>query len=421
MTCKTVYSHSCSCGKGETGATGPRGETGDPGPPGPQGPAGTPGIGIPPGGTQYQVLIKLSDNDYDFGWADAQGGIIVPEPPDEPDPPVTITPDPIPNKAAYWANMAEWAGYIHTYIASEFNGDFKQLASYYDGELCRYRMVDQFSDAVTYYPMADDHNEWYGNYYVRPNNGAVLGYWVFPQGLVDRYLRRNDTDRGRTWALMLLNNAPYSNGQAAEEDMSLQEFSRETAFALETKIHCPRMGITLTSLQVARRQELFEWALGHLDIWYNNLGTYCRPFMVAITCKALIDYYDYVSQDPRILPKILAVANYIWDHCWVEASQAFNYTDRFVVNGDDLTPQPDLNMLVAPIFGWLWKQTGQQTWRTRGDKIFTGGISVYSGSVHISGTFLGTRSASNPAGKQFNQQLYWGPRYIEWGEAEVTV
>jgi len=78
-------------------------------------------------------------------------------------------------------------------------------------------------------------------------------------------------------------------------------------------------------------------------------------------------------------------------------------------------------MLVAPIFGWLWSQTGNIVWRQRGDLIFVGSISVYSGAEHISGSWFGTRDASNPKGKQINQQLYWGPRYIEWGEQTVII
>jgi hypothetical protein len=34
-----------------------------------QGPPGVNGIGVPPGGTTGQVLVKLSDADFDVGWA----------------------------------------------------------------------------------------------------------------------------------------------------------------------------------------------------------------------------------------------------------------------------------------------------------------------------------------------------------------
>ena len=41
-----------------------------------QGPPGPPGVGVPPGGTTGQTLIKLSDSDYDTGWRTPAGGSV---------------------------------------------------------------------------------------------------------------------------------------------------------------------------------------------------------------------------------------------------------------------------------------------------------------------------------------------------------
>jgi hypothetical protein len=49
---------------GPTGPTGPQGIQGIPGPTGPI------GHSIPTGGTTGQVLIKLTDNEYDYSWSD---------------------------------------------------------------------------------------------------------------------------------------------------------------------------------------------------------------------------------------------------------------------------------------------------------------------------------------------------------------
>ncbi len=56
--------------KGDTGAQGATGATGAQGPQGVQGPAGQ---GVPTGGTAGKFLKKLSGDDYDAGWADADG------------------------------------------------------------------------------------------------------------------------------------------------------------------------------------------------------------------------------------------------------------------------------------------------------------------------------------------------------------
>lgn len=46
-----------------------RGATGPAGAPGADGATGPAGPGVPPGGTTGQVLVKLSNADYDTGWA----------------------------------------------------------------------------------------------------------------------------------------------------------------------------------------------------------------------------------------------------------------------------------------------------------------------------------------------------------------
>lgn len=66
--------------KGDPGPQGPAGPKGDAGaqgtagPQGPPGPAGKDGVGIPPGGTTGQMLVKTSDEDYGTQWTDPPGG-----------------------------------------------------------------------------------------------------------------------------------------------------------------------------------------------------------------------------------------------------------------------------------------------------------------------------------------------------------
>jgi hypothetical protein len=57
---------------GLTGATGPTGVTGSTGA---TGATGSAGIGIPPGGSTGQTLIKTSATDYDTSWGTGGGGI----------------------------------------------------------------------------------------------------------------------------------------------------------------------------------------------------------------------------------------------------------------------------------------------------------------------------------------------------------
>lgn len=56
--------------RGEQGPKGDKGDTGDIGPEGPTGPKGDPGIGIPDGGEDGQILLKKSSTDYETEWSD---------------------------------------------------------------------------------------------------------------------------------------------------------------------------------------------------------------------------------------------------------------------------------------------------------------------------------------------------------------
>ena len=58
---------------GAPGTQGPRGQTGPAGPTGATGAQGPQGPGVPQGGTQGQVLAKLSNSDYDSNWITVEG------------------------------------------------------------------------------------------------------------------------------------------------------------------------------------------------------------------------------------------------------------------------------------------------------------------------------------------------------------
>ena len=59
---------------------------------------------------------------------------------------------------------------------------------------------------------------------------------------------------------------------------------------------------------------------------------------------------------------------------------------------------PDLNLLIAPAFAWLYQRTGDTTYRDRGDQIFAGGVK---------GAYL-------DGAKQFNQSYMWSFDFVKW-------
>ena len=64
---------------------------------------------------------------------------------------------------------------------------------------------------------------------------------------------------------------------------------------------------------------------------------------------------------------------------------------------DATAAAPDLNLLIAPAYAWLYRQTGDPAYRDRGDQIFAGGVKL---------AWLGA--------KQFNQNYRWSFDYVRW-------
>jgi hypothetical protein len=205
------------------------------------------------------------------------------------------------------------------------------------------------------------------------------------------------------------------------------ELSREAAYCLGNHIHLSRLR-ALTTAETNRMEYAYTQSLQMIDWWaISKTASYFRPFMGALTAKALITYFENIEEKQEIIDNLIILADHMWDTCWVEANQAFNYTDRIGVNppdtwaaAEDGLPAVDLQMIIAPLYAWLWKETGQSKWRTRGDQMFVASIPVYiqDGGLWFwdSGAYLGAYDGTNPQCKQYNQQLYW-QRYVEWAEA----
>ncbi|MBZ5636897.1 MAG: hypothetical protein LAO55_27555, partial [Acidobacteriia bacterium] len=58
----------------------------------------------------------------------------------------------------------------------------------------------------------------------------------------------------------------------------------------------------------------------------------------------------------------------------------------------------DLNLLLAPMYGWVYQRTGAQIYRDQGDQLFNAGVA---------GAWL-------DGGKQFSQNYRWSQKYVEW-------
>jgi hypothetical protein len=278
-------------------------------------------------------------------------------------------------------------------LSSGTRSSEQQLAAtYYDAQLVFFQIADYTKDYGTWLPCAEAARSAYRDSYVVPNDGSVPGYWIFSHGLTQDYLRTGD-DQSRDAELSVVQNAAYSRTTTLATETVGFELSRETAYALMGFLNSETLGASRNP----RFNLLVDHALGHIDQWFvSKSAGYIKSFMVGLTAEALISVYDE-TEDPRIIPALTTALDGLWESNWVPESGAFKYMNVANAQGDT-TPAPDLNLLIAPAYAWLYYQTGNLVYRDRADQIFVGGVTQ---------AYL-----QNP--KQFNQNYRWSFDYIRF-------
>jgi len=131
--------------------------------------------------------------------------------------------------------------------------------------------------------------------------------------------------------------------------------------------------------------------------------------MVGLAAEALILYYEEIDQDPRIPAIIKTSADWIWEHAWYASTKRFWYDNSIADSAsipsgywasasDPPTGSVDLNNLIAPVFAWLFRMTGDPDYRDHGDDIFS----------------QGSADAFMEGSKQYNQNYRWSFAYVDW-------
>lgn len=318
--------------------------------------------------------------------------------------------------------------------------DEKLAAVYYDLQMVCYNIAD-FTKEARWNDLALIAKAPYLSYI--QNNASASGHRVFPQGLAEDWLRHGRADSRAAVAKLASTGYAITNNEGVYGEPYLrgEQGTREVAYALMALMEARRCGIVVSS---SRIETLFAYAMGHLDIWINRTGTFFRPFMMALTAKALIQYYEQIAQNRTIVTKLATLCEtltftLLWGVLDNKGSQSFFYTDidtnllstTYTNSGGTINnpafntggrePSVNLNLLIVPVFGWLFKMTGAARWKERGDAVFSQGISFYMPGrlEHIKGAFFG--SATNPNGKNINQNFYWSDKYLEWTSGDNTI
>lgn len=261
-------------------------------------------------------------------------------------------------------------------------------AWYYDGTRVAYEIADYTGDA-SFAEFAKNPLDVY-RLYVLDNKGGVPGWRVFPQGLRMHYERTGDV-QSKQAAIALLN-ASYGPNGIVTKDLIPEGLSREVAYAIMTMLEAEKLG----QPRHARLAEYVDIALGHCDQWFGQEKfERMAPFMFALTAEALIKYHE-ATGDVRVLPALQRGADWIWAKAWARANHAFVY--ELVPGKPRGEGAPDLNLLIVPVYGWIYRQTGDAAYIEKGDQIFAGGVV---------GAWL-------DQGKQFSQSYRWSMDYLKW-------
>jgi hypothetical protein len=121
------------------------------------------------------------------------------------------------------------------------------------------------------------------------------------------------------------------------------------------------------------------------------------PFMTALLIDALADAYMLLGDD-RIPELVARTAAWLRDDAVTADGRAFRYLWGCRSDDYETSDYPDLNLLIAPVFGAAYALTGDSTWLDAGD---------HFADVGVEEMYVGRP-------KQWNQAARFFPRYLGW-------
>ena len=319
----------------------------------------------------------------------------------------------VPEKDAYERNMRQYGTQVCQQELMNTGSSYDQrlAATYYDAERVMLQIADYLGDASFKTCAAAAKKTYRDSYVMRPDvMGQVPGYWIFPTGM---YLDFKATGDPKSKEAVVAMSKRAAFCASSDSNLARTGLSREVAYCGLTYILSEQMG----EPRSPRRDELFNDMFAHLRAWIDVTPEsrapnpfdesprcagkyYVQPFMVGLTLHSLIQLHSFTG-DARVPGAVKEAVDYLWEKHWVASDQSFVYENCIDRPGAAYPSQrgaPDLNLLIAPAFAWVYKQTGESKYLERGDAIFAGGV---------------TRAWLDGA-KQFNQNYMWSPDYIRW-------
>lgn len=291
---------------------------------------------------------------------------------------------PIPNKDIWHRNMltygAKWCG--------QAGAPYSQYVWYYDGIRVFQQIRDFTGDAARWTPCLNSVLADYRNSYVLPHGGNILLFRHFARGLYQNYTETGSADSAK---------AVLEMGKFADSFVSTS-YMRESAYALDTLRLSAKLGGNTPKIALG-----VSHLVGMAEQVRDNTAPWYQPFMCGLLSEALISYYEDGHQnDIRIPYAVKGLADALWANAWCPEQQSFFYNSFRASVGFSDDGNVYLNQLIAPMYAWLFRYTGDPKYQVEGDAIWNGAVLAKpAGGIAWSG-------------KNFSQNYRWSFDYVRW-------
>jgi hypothetical protein len=321
-----------------------------------------------------------------------------------------------PDTGITWTGLSTWEtnmlskGATHAaYIAAHKNDtDITAALSavYYDAMQVYAQIAEYTSDNAWYDAVTDAKYIYWTRYASHTLTyeglpGGVPAYWNFTTGL------RKDFERiasasSKAGVVALSQNAAFSPDSTPVAWSASVGYTRETAYTVRGYIEAENCGEPRRTRRDAMVTQLYGHAAQFIDP--TTWGTdQVAPFQAGLMANVLIMEWQQ-SQDARCIPALRLLADYLWANAWVVGDNGMKYGLNPNSGSYDPVGAPDLNMLIAPMYAFLWWQTGETRHRDRGDTLFAAGVA----------------HANLDGSKQFNQNYEFSFDYVKMRRSRAS-
>ncbi|MCF6351828.1 MAG: T9SS type A sorting domain-containing protein [Cyclobacteriaceae bacterium] len=341
-----------------------------------------------------------------------------------------------------------WGVYLQTYDPPTDGGMNEQQGTYYDAQRIYFQIADYTGQAEPWNAHAQEAERVYRAYLDnRWNYNNTIPYFVqgwrrFSHGIMMDAQRTADPI-SINGVIMLRDNGAYAYVLTSDSTSGwyYERLSREIAYMISAHINAEKIGHPRQEEALALYVTM---AMNHLDEWITE--TYASPdshrlapFMVGLTAEALIEYYEWEIENERnpsdifthpsvtyiptrtITQALQEIAHHMrytatvesgvnaGKPMWVEDVGGTNYpfndeggTGYAALRYESINnarPSPTLSLLIAPLYAWVFKQTGEIDYINIGDQLWEGGVALADISWNT---------------KIYNQNYRWSFDYVRW-------